>query len=166
MPDPIAIMANEQEEYLALCVTLEEIADSLPGNVDFTKAAAAALLLGAGFASHVYCQQDLLFPLLHERALPSDNIDVLLSQLKAEHAADMGLVVEVSEALHDLIGQRRADNPDMLGYLLRCFFESYRRHAAWEKHTLYNICRERLTAEDKINLTLRLASVARFSFTV
>jgi hypothetical protein len=52
----------------------------------------------------------------------------------------------------------------MLGYLLRCFFEGYRRHAAWEKLVIYAICRNRLTADDRVDLTLRLASVARFTF--
>ena len=164
MRDPIAVLENDQEEYLKLCIALEEIADALPGNVDFAKAEAAVLLLRDGFANHVSAQEELLFPILRRRAIASDHIDALLGQIEYEHAVDQGLAVEVAETLADLIEQRRAAKPEMLGYLLRCFFEGYRRHAAWEKHVIYVICRNRLTADDCVDLTLRLASAARFTF--
>lgn len=165
--DPIAILENEQEEYLKLCMALEEIADTLPGNVDFAKAEAAAILLRDGFACHISSQQDFLFPLLRQRTKDAEEakaVEVLLTQLEYEHAIDQGLAVEVTEALNELIENRSTVNPEMVGYLLRCFFEGYRRHSAWEKHVLFDICRNCLTAQDRIDLTLRLTSSARFTF--
>ena len=161
MLDPIAIFEDEQEEYLKLCTALEEIADSLLGNIDFIIAEEAVSLLREGFANHIFCQQELLFPLIRKRAEPLDNIDVLLSQLEYEHAVDQGLAVEVSEALADLVEQRRVENPEMLGYLLRCFFEGYRRHSSWEKNVIYPICRKRLTKEDSSDLAQCLASAGK-----
>jgi hemerythrin-like domain-containing protein len=162
--DPIAILQNEQEEYLKLCTALEEIADALPGNVDFAKAEAAAKLLRDGFASHISSQQDFLFPLLRQRAKDNEAIEVFLAQLEYEHAADQGLAVEVAEALSELVEHRITVNPEMVGYLLRCFFEGYRRHSAWEKHVLFDICCNCLTSQDRVDLTLRLSSVARYTF--
>lgn len=162
--DPIALLEKDQDEFLRLCVALEEIADALPGNVDFAKAEAAMLLLRDGFASHVSVQEELLFPLIRRRSAASDNIGAVLGQFEYEHAVDLGLAVEVAEALSALIDRRGAANPEMLGYLLRCFFEGYRRHAAWERHVLYPICRHRLTAEDGVELSLRLASTPRYTF--
>ena len=56
--DPIAILERDQDEYLKLCHALEEVADALPGNVDFIKAEAAVLLLRDGFANHVSAQEE------------------------------------------------------------------------------------------------------------
>lgn len=162
--DPIAILEKEQEEYLKLCVALEEIADALPGNVDYATAEVAATMLRDGFACHIAAHQEFLFPLLRSRAKDIASVEVFLTQLEYEHAVDQGLAVEVSEALGELVEHRNSANPDMVGYLLRCFFEGYRRHCAWERHVLFNICRESLTAQDQIDLTLRLNSVARHTF--
>ncbi len=162
--DPIAILERDQDEYLKLCHALEEVADALPGNVDFIKAEAAVLLLRDGFANHVSAQEEVLFPALRRRAAPGDRIDVLLGQAEYEHAVDQGLAVEVSEALASLIDQRHTANPEMVGYLLRCFFEGYRRHAAWERNVIYVICRQRLTEDDCAELALRLAGGSRFTF--
>ena len=162
--DPIAILERDQDEYLKLCHALEEVADALPGNVDFIKAEAAVLLLRDGFANHVSAQEEVLFPALRRRAAPGDRIDVLLGQAEYEHAVDQGLAVEVSEALASLIEQRHTANPEMVGYLLRCFFEGYRRHAAWERNVINVICRQRLTEDDCAELALRLAGGSRFTF--
>lgn len=162
--NPIAILESEQEEYLKLCTALEEIADALPGNVDFAKAEAAATLLRDGFSRHISSQQDFLFPLLRQRSTNTEAVEVLLTQLEYEHAVDQGLAVEVAEVLIELVKHRNIANPEMVGYLLRCFFEGYRRHSAWERHILFNICRECLTAQDRIDLTLRLNTVARHAF--
>lgn len=164
MQDPVVIFENEQEEFLKLCMALEEIADALPDNVDFWKVEAALTLLRDGFRSHITSQEDILFPLLRKRIQEDNNIEDCLAQLEYEHAVDQGLSVEVSEALGDLIGQRRAENPERLGYLLRCFFEGYRRHCAWEKLIVFPICRKMLTAEDRANLAARLANLAHFVF--
>jgi hemerythrin-like domain-containing protein len=164
MQDPFVIFENEQEEFLKLCAALEEIADALPGNVDFCKAEAALVLLKDGFTSHITSQEDLLFPFLRQRAPENDNIEDCLAQLEYEHAIDQGLSVEVSEALGDLVGQRRAENPERLGYLLRCFFEGYRRHCAWEKIIVFPVCRKMLTAEDRASLASRVADLAQFAF--
>lgn len=163
-PDPIAILEREQEEYLKLCAALEEIADALPGNVDFAVAETAVTLLRDGFACHISSQQDFLFPMLRQRVTSKPDLEVVLAQLEYEHAVDQGLAVEVSEALGELVEHRNTANPEMIGYLLRCFFEGYRRHSAWERLVLFNICRECLTAQDQTDLALRLNSLPRPAF--
>jgi hypothetical protein len=39
-------------------------------------------------------------------------------------------------------------NPDMVGYMLRGFFERYRRHVHWENTLVMPLARLRLTPED------------------
>jgi hemerythrin-like domain-containing protein len=164
MFDPIAIFENEQEEFLELCTALEQVADALPGNIDHFQVYAAIPFLRNGFAELVALQEKVLFAALRRRAILTDNVDGILAQMEREHASDQGLAIEVAEALGELRHGRRPDNPEMLGYLLRCFFEGQRRHAAWERLVLYPLCRERLTSEDVIELTQRLACTPRFVF--
>ena len=40
------------------------------------------------------------------------------------------------------------NNPNMVGYMLRSFFESYRRHIHWENAVVLPLARSRLTEED------------------
>ena len=43
---------------------------------------------------------------------------------------------------------QRPDNPDMLGYMLRGFFETQRRHVAWENAVVMPLAYARLTQDD------------------
>jgi len=47
-----------------------------------------------------------------------------------------------------LASGRKLDNPDMCGYMMRGFFESYRRHIRWEQTVLLPLARRRLRHGD------------------
>jgi hemerythrin-like domain-containing protein len=164
MFDPFAIFENEQEEFLKLCTALEEVADTLPGNIDHFQVYAVIPFLRNGFAELVALQEKVLFAVLRRRAAHATDVEAVLTQLEREHASDQGLAIEVAEALGGLHRGRRPENPEMLGYLLRCFFEGQRRHAAWEKLALYPLCRRWLAAGDVVELAQRLACTPRFVF--
>jgi hemerythrin-like domain-containing protein len=89
-----------------------------------------------------------LFPLIEKRALPSDNIHDILARLALEHATDESFASELLESLEGLREGRKIKNPDMVGYMLRSFFESYRRHILWENAIVLPLARARLTPED------------------
>src|SRR5205823_7514301 len=77
-----------------------------------------------------------------------DNIHDILARLALEHATDESFATELLESLETLSNGERVKNPDMVGYMLRSFFESYRRHIHWENAVVLPLARARLTQED------------------
>jgi len=94
-----------------------------------------------------------LFPLIEKRALPVDNIHDILARLALEHATDESFAAELLESLEGLSEGRKLGNPEMVGYMLRSFFESYRRHIIWENTIVIPLARARLTIEDLTQLS-------------
>lgn len=144
---PLDLIISEHDLQAGLCDLLEQIADCLPDNVNPSAAQAAVSALHELYRHHER-EEECLFPLIQKRAKPEDNIDQILSHLKKEHAADESLASEMQENLEVLASGNRPENPDMLGYMLRGFFENYRRHLSWENTVLLPLARERLTNDD------------------
>jgi hemerythrin-like domain-containing protein len=61
---------------------------------------------------------------------------------------DTDFASEIAESLELMARGDRVPNPDMVGYMLRGFFERYRRHVHWENTLVMPVARKRLTAED------------------
>ena len=140
--NPLDLISHAHARQMQMCDAMERIADGLPDEVDRRLCAQVASIL----------QFDL--PLHHhdQRALVEDAIDRILERLAWEHSSDNDFASEIAEAL-DALGQgSRAPNPEMLGYMLRGFFERYRRHVHWENTLVMPLARIRLTAEDLENL--------------
>jgi hemerythrin-like domain-containing protein len=93
-----------------------------------------------------------LFPLMERRALPSDNIHEILARVALEHATDESFTSELIESLEILSSGEKVPNPEMVGYMLRSFFESYRRHIYWENVVVLPLARVRLKPEDMSEL--------------
>jgi hypothetical protein len=85
-----------------------------------------------------------LFPLLQAHCLPEDRIDDILPRLQMEKTTDLSFAGEIIEALGAMAGGAPVRNPNTLGYMLRGFFESYRRHLHWEKTVILPVARKRL----------------------
>ena len=123
------------DEQLALCEELEEIADSLPANINRQKCIYAAKALGPLFKGVHHYEETVLFPYLENKASGSDNINETLERLKFEHCEDECFAEELTDALLRL-GSGMAVNMEAVGYMLRGFFESVRRHIAFEREHL------------------------------
>ncbi|MFN4143388.1 hemerythrin domain-containing protein [Aestuariivirga sp.] len=150
------MIANAHAVQVQMCDALERIADGLPDEVDRRLCAQVASCLQFDLPLHHHDEEAALFPLLRERALPEDGLAQILDRLASEHASDNDFASEIAEAL-ELLGQGgRPDNPDMLGYMLRGFFERYRRHVHWENTLVMPIARMRLTPEDLEQLSARM----------
>ena len=132
---PLDLIVHEHLLQARLCDLLEQIADCLPDNVSVPTAQAAVSAINELNRHHKH-EEKCLFPLLLKRAKPQDNIVPILDHLEKEHAADESLASEMHESLEILAAGKRPENPNMLGYMLRGFFESYRRHINWGKHGL------------------------------
>ncbi len=147
--DPFELLFSDHEKQWELCAWLEEIADRLPDDVPPSLCRKAAAALSGDMARHHREEEEGLFPLLLARARESDLAGEIIARLREEHASDEGFAEELVDILRRLEDGERPENPDMLGYMLRGFFENYRRHIHWENTVVIPLARKRLTEEDK-----------------
>lgn len=146
--NPLDMIAHAHLLQVQLCDAMEKIADGLPGDVDRRLCAQVASGLKYDLPLHHHDEETGLFPLLHARAEAEDNIDGILERLAAEHQSDTDFAGEIAVEL-ELLGRGEGPaNPEMVGYMLRGFFERYRRHVHWENTLVMPLARLRLTPDD------------------
>ncbi|WP_373505177.1 hemerythrin domain-containing protein [Aestuariivirga sp.] len=146
--NPLDLIAHAHAHQMQMCDAMERIADGLPDEIDRRLCAQVASCLLFDLPLHHHDEETALFPLLRQRSLAEDGLSEILDRLASEHSADTDFASEIAEAL-DVLGQGgRSANPDMLGYMLRGFFERYRRHVHWENTLVMPLARLRLTPDD------------------
>ena len=160
-PDPLALIEEDHALQLELCDLLECLADSLPDRFNRALARSAAAILRQGVDAHLQLEEAKLFPLLRRRAAKGSCIEAVIARLEAEHLADQDLAHELADELQLLADTGIARNPEMLGYMLRGFFESQRRHIEWENTVLLPLARQTLELEDMAELQSWIMSSAR-----
>jgi len=146
--NPLDRLEQAHAFHASLCDMLEAIADSLPDEVDALQCRQALTCLQLELPLHHKDEEDGLFPLLELRAKPEDKLPEVMAQLSLEHATDESFSDELSHELDSLSQGHHPQNPNMLGYMLRGFFENYRRHLHWENTVLLPLARKRLTSSD------------------
>jgi hemerythrin-like domain-containing protein len=132
---PLDWWLNAHQEQLRLCAELEQIADSLPASVNRQKCIYAAKALGPMIKGLHHYEENVLFPALEMRSLAGD-LAKTLARLKFEHFEDECFAEELSERLLLLGAGGSEVNMEATGYMLRGFFESVRRHIAFEREHL------------------------------
>ena len=159
--NPLDMIASAHALLVQMCDAMERIADGLPDEVDRRLCAQVASCLQYDLPLHHHDEEEGLFPLLRARAKPEDGVDQILERLAAEHSSDTDFASEIAEALETLGQGGRPANPEMLGYMLRGFFERYRRHVHWENQLVMPLARLRLTRDDLDQLAARLSENRR-----
>lgn len=154
--NPLDMIASAHAVQVQMCDAMERIADGLPDEVDRRLCAQVASCLQFDLPLHHHDEEEALFPLLQKRAKPEDGLDQILERLAAEHSSDNDFASEIAEALETLGQGGRPANPEMLGYMLRGFFERYRRHVHWENQLVMPLARLRLTSDDLDQLQARM----------
>jgi hemerythrin-like domain-containing protein len=147
-PHPLEIIEEEHALQLELCELLESIADGLPGTFEPALAVIAISILNGSVRAHIKFEEDALFPVLRERLSPNDAVVQAMACLSQEHERDEDIADELVEALKDALKSGTPENPETLGYILRGFFESQRRHIAWENNVVLPAARKALSVED------------------
>ncbi len=155
---PLDLIAHDHTLQEQLCDMLEAIADGLPGNIDRRQCREAASALKFDLPLHHRDEEQCLFPPLLERGAATGSLAEVLDQLSQEHAKDESFASEVVESLEALAEGGTARNPDMLGYMLRGFFEGYRRHIHWENTLVLPSARQYLTEADLERLSRCMAA--------
>ena len=131
----IAWLRRAHEQQLALCDQLEEIADSLPSNVNRQKCIYAAKALEPLIRVVHQYEETILFPWLETQIEKEEHLRETLDRLKFEHCEDECFAEELTDALLKL-GSGEPSNMEAVGYMLRGFFEGLRRHIAFEREHL------------------------------
>ncbi len=135
-PNAVAALRNSHDELLALCGRLEEIADSLPANIDRQLCLHVARAVQPAIMRAHALEESILFPALAaENALLAD-MPAVLERLRVEHCEDECFAEEVQD---ELLALGRGDSRlvlDATGYMLRGFFEGIKRHVAQEQMLL------------------------------
>ena len=130
----VAALEQSYDELLALCDALEAVADGLPYAVNARVCLGLSASLEPLLARTHGLEEAVLFPLL--AASQNPQLSQTLERLRQEHLADHSTAAEVGECLHDLGAGRPTVSADAIGYLLRSFFESMRRHVQSERELL------------------------------
>jgi hemerythrin-like domain-containing protein len=142
---PCRDISGAHRAKLELCDRMEAIADALP-SVDRMECLQVAnqlvpLLRGA----HRY-EEEEVFPVF-ERTGDREMLARLASirRLKAEHIEDECAAQDLTEILMEIGHGGRIANPEALGFMLRAFFETLRRHIAFEHEHVVPVVAERAT---------------------
>ena len=146
--DPLERLAAEHPLQLELCNALELIADGLPNRFDQKLVHEATNVLAHGMARHFLFEEEVFFPMLRRRAASDASLVAALDQLEIEHGRDAGLSSELAEELRYFLMKEHPRNPEMLGYMLRGYFEGQRRHIEWENSVVLPAARRFLTRPD------------------
>lgn len=153
---PLDAIEHDHLAQAQLCDCLERIADGLPDNVDRQLCATVIETLRLEMPRHHRDEELGLFPLIEKRAQAGDNIVDILARLALEHATDESFADELLESLELLRDGGKLKNPEMVGYMLRSFFECYRRQLLWENAIVMPLARARLTSDDLEELGRRM----------
>lgn len=154
--DPLDRLFAEHARQLELCDALEHIADGLPNRFERKLLREVINVLAHGMTRHFGFEETVLFPLLRRRASSDAPLLAALDQLEIEHERDGGLCSELADELRLFLLKEQPRNAEMLGYMLRGYFESQRRHIEWENSVILPSAQRLLTAQDRIELASRL----------
>lgn len=125
-------MTRIHDRKIAICAELEIIADCLPANVDhMTCLQVAATLLPTLRLAHDY-EETVVFP-AYEKAVAGSGRAPSTDRLRGEHISDACFAADLTGILLDIGHGGMVRQPETVGFMLRGFFDSLRRHVAFER---------------------------------
>lgn len=132
----VSLLRADYAALLALADHLEVIADGLPDRIDRQDCLLMSRAIGPMLTRIQHFEETEIHPaLLAWPALQSEIIDTI-GRLKLEHQVDACYAEDVQDMLHGLGEGRPSLSPDAAGFMLRGFFESLRRHVAFEQQLI------------------------------
>ena len=124
-------MGHAHDEKLRFCDMLEEIADALPDDIDRFKCLSVANALAPLVRSVHRFEEEVVFPAYSKSC--EEDCSASLQRLATEHLADECFADEITEVLLSMGHGSPVENAEAVGFMLRGFFESVRRHIAFER---------------------------------
>ena len=127
----LAALEQNHTTILRLCLTLEEIAASLPDEIDTATCLDTSKNIAELIKATHALEEEVLFPDFSSNA-GSYFAPHMIEQLKAEHRCDLLAGQEVATTLKELADNKCA-SASSARYLLLGFLEALRRHVHSEK---------------------------------
>lgn len=135
-------LCRYMDQQLNLCQRLERVADSLPDTADEMECLhLARALLPLVKKAHDF-EEQTVFPGLLRHPLATPALRESLERLRFEHLGDEDFANDLSLALRQFATARESCNVESLAWMLRGFFESLRRHIAFEKEHVLPLVRQ------------------------
>jgi len=137
VPAGIAVtLRHYLKEQSRFCDRLETMADLLPDGVDDRD----CLLMAQNIVplvkrAHEF-EEGTVYPLLIATPEMSPELLATLERLRFEHLGDEEFAGDLCNSLRQFVTDRQACNVESLAWMLRGFFESVRRHIAFEREHL------------------------------
>lgn len=131
-----AMVTHCHDALLLLCDELEALADTLASGADRQRCLYLARTVYPLVASSQQSEEALLLGPLSCLASDLPDVPATLERLRFEHHSDLCFAEELNDVL---LAFGRGENlmaSDAVGYMLRAFFQSVRRHVAFEKEIL------------------------------
>ena len=134
---PAAGIANTMQHYLReqarFCDRLETMADLLPDGVNDRD----CLLMAQNIVplvkrAHEF-EEQTVYPLLVATPDMTPELLATLERLRFEHLGDEEFAGDLCVSLRQFVTDRERCNVESLAWMLRGFFESLRRHVAFER---------------------------------
>lgn len=155
--EPLEFLFAEHYRHRQMCKILEFLA--VCQDFDAELVASTDDFIRYDLALHVIDEEDDLFPLLRRRCAEDDDIEDVLGRLSADHALDQELARAVRAVLALALERRVAPAaipgaPETLLQLAR----QEKSHMALENAVVMPLARRRLTGEDLLALSVRLAA--------
>ena len=140
----LAAMMSDHARLRRLCDQLEAIADALPTMPATSRVRLCCAELREFLPAH-HRQEAELLGRLFSGARGSALSALLLDRVRERHLADAGHGEDLAAILEE--GDAGRAEPERVGYMLRCFFDSCRSAMAFEELSLLALAGRRLTAD-------------------
>ena len=127
------IFAHHLKAQEAICAELEAIADSLPVSINPQMCIQVTRALLPLIEQAHRFEENQLFPQLLKIGDPHLDLARTLKRLHAEHLGDEDYAEELCSAISSYLADADHSKAENLGWMLRGFFESERRHIAFER---------------------------------
>ncbi len=154
--DVLEMLLQEHSKYRDMCADLERLAAAEV--FDAAVVAKLAEIIRSDFTMHVFDEEQGLFPLLRQRCLPEDDIELLFQRLRREHAERSDTLAQARIALLTSFTEARplSQIPGAAETLRACA-DGLRRLMVLEDDVMIPLARKRLSSADLATLAARLA---------
>ncbi len=131
-----------------LCRDLETIADRLPASIDVRSSLAVAdNILPIINSAHKF-EEEHIYPVLIDAIRNGATMRVEIERLKTEHWVDEDFGEDIHAALTDFVANQNPAKAETLSWMLRGFFESMRRHIAYEQAVILPVILKKLGSKN------------------
>lgn len=145
---PMTTLIRLLRMHLEICDDLERVADSLPDQVDRDKCRQLTGLLGTIIRPVHELEERVVFPRIATGGGFVGFQERTLERLRREHCMDCDYAAEIAELLDGLCNRTCCVGMNAVGYALRGFFESLRRHVYFDLEQIIPAAQCLLLRED------------------